>query len=123
MQGAKGRTFVAFAACCPKSEILELLLNPKGANTRKIDYSGRSPLMHAMCELRSVITQRVTHRRKTGSKKRREKKCELEFLKKKNAPEDILDGLRANTKKLEDREPIDEKAIEEYVQLRLQGKA
>lgn len=61
IQGAKGRTSVVFAACCPKSEILELLLNPKGGNTRKIDYSGRSPLMHAKCELRSVITQRVAH--------------------------------------------------------------
>lgn len=79
MQGAKGRTSVAFAACCPKSEILELLLNPKGANTRKIDYSGRSPLMHAKCELRSVITQRAAHRSKTGSKKRREKSASSSF--------------------------------------------
>ena len=95
-----GRTSVSMAASCPKSEILELLLNhllnPKGADARKTDYAGVPPLTHA--------------------------KNELEFQKKKNALEDILDGLRANIKKLEERELIDEKSAEEVWQLRVQGK-
>jgi serine/threonine protein kinase len=96
IQGFHGRTSISMAATCPKREVLETLLEHGNVDTRTKDHYGRSPLTHA--------------------------KSELEYLQKKGEMEKDLGDLIANVKKLEEREPVDDKAVKEFLQLKIHGK-
>lgn len=96
IQGFHGRTSISIAATCPKSEILEIFLSRGYIDTKKTDKHSWSPLTHA--------------------------KSELQFQERRLVSEDILRGLRANVKRLEEREETDAIAVETFLQLKLQGK-